>query len=146
MTVEAICELNVSAIAQENSVLFLWATSPMLENALTVMKAWGFRYKTSFVWDKVKPHDGYYSAVRHELLLLGTKGACLPDARELYDSLITIRRAHRHSEKPGFFRTMIDMLYPTGRRIELFARKQPSGRWNAWGDQVPILDVCGSGA
>jgi len=134
MSISELCLLPVSDLADDNSVLFLWATSPMLPEALQVAKAWGFAYKASFIWDKVKHNMGHYNSVRHEFLLICTKGSCLPDSHELIDSVQSIERAE-HSAKPEEFRTIIDKLYSNGKRIELFARRRVAN-WSAWGDEV----------
>ena len=135
MTIQELCELPVKELAEENAVLFLWVTSPMLEECFQVIKEWGFKYKTSFVWDKVKHNMGHYNSVRHEFLLICTKGSCLPDVPTLFDSVISIERSERHSEKPEKFREIIDTLYPYGRRIELFARKKVPN-WDVWGNEA----------
>jgi site-specific DNA-methyltransferase (adenine-specific) len=135
MTIEQLCKLKVIDIAGDNSVLFMWVTSPLLEDVFQVIKAWGFEYKTSFVWDKVKHNYGHYNSVRHEFLLICTRGSCTPDKKELYDSVQTIERSDKHSEKPEEFRKIIDDLYPQGERIELFARKKIDG-WDAWGNEA----------
>jgi len=136
MTVDELCGLPVAELADTDSVLFLWATSPKLPEALRIISAWGFQYKTSFVWDKVKHNFGYYNSVRHEFLLIAGKGKSTPDTKTLYDSVLSIERTE-HSVKPEEFRTMIDALYTTGRRIELFARREVEG-WDTWGnEQLP---------
>lgn len=132
MPLEDICALSIPA--QNNSVLFMWATSPLLEDAFKVINAWGFKYKTSFVWDKVLHAMGHYNSVRHELLLIATRGSCTPDIAKLYDSVVSIERTE-HSRKPAWFREMIDELYPVGERIELFAREAPKG-WDVWGNMA----------
>jgi len=135
MPTDKLCEMPVKNITCTDSVLFLWVTSPLLEDAFAVINAWGFNYKTSCVWDKVKHNFGYYFSVRHEFLLVATKGSCLPEDKELHDSVIELERSDNHSEKPEYFRELIDKLYPTGKRIELFARKTTEG-WDSWGDEV----------
>lgn len=134
MPLEDICALPVRKIAEDDAVLFLWTTSPMLENAFSVIHAWGFHYRASFIWDKVRHNYGRYNSVRHELLLVATRGKCAPDNRILYDSVQPIERTTKHSEKPARFREIIDVLYPYGRRIELFARVSVDG-WDSWGDE-----------
>ena len=131
---EWICNQPVDVLALADSILFLWATSPLLPDALQVIDAWGFVYKAMFVWDKIKHNMGHYNSVRHELLLIAVRGSCLPDEPKLFDSVVEIER-QRHSEKPEFFREVIDTLYPLGPRIELFARQACPG-WAAWGNQV----------
>lgn len=133
MSIEELCLLPIKNIAENNAVLFLWVTSPLLEESFRVIKAWGFEYKTSFVWDKIKHNMGHYNSVRHEFLLVCTRGSCLPDNKKLYDSVQSIERTD-HSIKPDEFRNIIDDLYPTGKRIELFARATVSG-WEAWGNE-----------
>ena len=132
MPLKEICEIPVPT--QDNAVLFIWVTSPMLEDVFAVIKAWGFKYKTSFVWDKIAHNMGHYNSVRHELLLIATKGSCTPDVKKLYDSVVSIERSE-HSKKPSQFREMIDVLYPTGDRIELFAREASDG-WDVWGNMA----------
>jgi hypothetical protein len=73
MSTEDICKLPIKDLAN-NCVLFLWTTVQKLLEGLTVMDSWGFEYKTHYVWDKIDHNYGYYSSVRHELLLLGTIG------------------------------------------------------------------------
>jgi len=133
MTIVQLCALPIRELADDNAVLFLWATSPMLPEALTVATAWGFQYKASFIWDKIKHNMGHYNSVRHELLLICTRGSCLPDSKELIDSVQTIERTE-HSVKPEEFRHIIDRLYPVGKRIELFSRRKVDG-WQAWGNE-----------
>jgi N6-adenosine-specific RNA methylase IME4 len=135
MPLDAICDLDVRELRDENAVLFLWATSPLLPEALEVIRAWGFTYKTSFVWDKVAHNVGHYNSVRHELLLVATYGVCTPDVPTLFDSVITEERSE-HSRKPETFRHIIDTIYPYGDRIELFARRAVDG-WKAFGNELP---------
>lgn len=134
MTITEISELPVKDIAEENAVLFLWVTSPLLEECFKVIKAWDFKYKTSFVWDKIKHNMGHYNSVRHEFLLICTRGSCLPDNKKLFDSVVSIERSE-HSKKPEKFREMIDTLYTYGNKIELFAREKVRG-WEVWGNEV----------
>ncbi len=129
---EEICGIPVSDLSDKDAVLFLWSTVPKLEEALVVASSWGFTYKTHFIWDKVKHNYGHYSSVRHELLLLCTKGSCTPDTKELHDSVVSIERTNEHSEKPAYFRELIEKLYTHGNRIELFARTKTKG-WESWG-------------
>jgi N6-adenosine-specific RNA methylase IME4 len=126
MNVPDLCALPVANMAQPDSVLFLWVTSPLLFEAQPVLQAWGFTYKASFVWDKVRHNWGHYNSVRHEFLLLCTRGSCLPDSDKLTDSVQSIERTDNHSEKPEQFRQIIN---------ELLARRQTEG-WEAYGNQL----------
>jgi N6-adenosine-specific RNA methylase IME4 len=135
MSIQQLCGLSVKELATDNAVLFMWVTSPLLAECWAVIQAWGFEYKTSFVWDKIRHNYGHYNSVRHEFLLICTKGSCLPDNSKLYDSVQSIEKTGKHSEKPDEFRTIIDDLYPVGKRIELFAREQIEG-WDVWGNEL----------
>lgn len=125
----------IKEMSEDNSILFLWTTSPMLEDSFRVIRAWGFKYKTSFVWDKVKHNFGHYNSVRHEFLLVCTRGNCTPDCDEKIDSVQSIKRSAKHSEKPEEFRAIIDKLYPNGSRIELFRRGDTPKNWHVWGNE-----------
>lgn len=126
--------MPVENITEDNSVLFIWVTSPILEECFEVINSWGFKYKSSFVWDKIKHNMGHYNSVRHEFLLIATKGSCQPDIQKLYDSVQSIERKG-HSEKPEYFREIIEHIYTLGKRIELFARKPMKG-WDVYGNEV----------
>lgn len=133
MDVDVICALDVPATT--DCVLFLWATVPMLPDALRVMAAWGFAYKSHFVWIKDKAGTGFWNRNKHELLLIGTRGQVpAPEHGEQYESAIESPRS-LHSAKPFAFREMIEELFPTLPRIELFAREQVVG-WDAWGNEI----------
>jgi len=134
MSITQLCDLPVPTLCEDHAVLFLWVTSPLLFESAAVIKAWGFTYKASFVWDKVKHNMGHYNSVRHELLLICTRGSCTPDVVELFDSVQSIERT-THSTKPEEFRTIIETLYPHGKRLELFARREAAG-WDTYGNEL----------
>jgi N6-adenosine-specific RNA methylase IME4 len=121
---------QVKELADENAVLFIWVTSPVLERCFAIIRAWGFRYKASFVWDKIKHVMGHYNSVRHEFLLICTRGSCKPDVPKLIDSVQSIKRSDKHSEKPHQFYEIIESLYDHGRKLELFSRTRRQG-WDA---------------
>ena len=134
MTIKELCNLPVKFLIEDNAVLFIWTTSPLLEETFAVIKAWGFKYKSSFVWDKIKHNMGHYNSVRYELLLICTKGSCTPEIKKLFDSVVSIERT-KHSKKPKYFADLIDTIYPSGNRIELFARDVKQG-WDVWGNEA----------
>ena len=136
MSIAELCALPIRDIAEPDAVLWLWTTSPLLAEAFEVVKAWGFTYKASMIWNKVRHNVGHYVSVRHELLLICTRGSCLPDVPTLFPSVQTIERTKEHSEKPEEFRTIIDTIYPRGGRIELFARRAAPNGWAIWGNQA----------
>ena len=135
MDLAEICALPVKDMAQDDAVLFLWATSPLVPESLEVIRAWGFQYKAGFVWDKCLHNMGHYNSVRHEFLWICTRGSCQPDNRKLFDSVVTEERTE-HSKKPTVFYEIIDTLYPCGKRIELFARNAHEG-WESFGFEAP---------
>jgi N6-adenosine-specific RNA methylase IME4 len=135
MSLSELKALDIKSLSADDSVLFLWATCPLLEDALELCKAWGFAYKAHFVWDKVKHNMGHYNSVRHELLLICTRGSGTPEVTKLFDSVQVIER-QEHSRKPKEFRTIIDTLYPSGRRIELFCRGEKPEGWETWGNEA----------
>lgn len=133
MTTSEICALDIPCA--NNAVLYLWATAPKLEDALCVLKAWGFTYKTHAVWDKKRTGMGYWFRGRHELLLVGVKGKFSPPEPSLrIDSVIEEARG-QHSSKPDCVRMLIASWFPDARRVELFARTTVEG-WYAWGNEI----------
>jgi N6-adenosine-specific RNA methylase IME4 len=114
-------------------VLFLWATSPLVDVAVNVMTEWGFDYKACLVWVKDRaPGLGWWVHTRHELLLVGVRGHTTPI--EKVDSVIEAAVAD-HSRKPIEAYAAIDRMFPGLRRVELFARAPRPG-WDAWGNEV----------
>lgn len=121
--------------ADEDAVLFLWATSPKLAEALELLTAWDFEYRTCMVWVKDKIGMGHYARQRHELLLIAKRGAIpVPDPSDRPDSVIEAPRLE-HSRKPSEAYARIERMYPHLPRVELFARSPRQG-WAVWGNEV----------
>jgi len=134
MDLKDICDLKKKLPIAENAILFLWATSPKLEEAFEVIEAWEFEYKTSFVWVKDKIGMGYYCRNQHEFLLIAVKGEFfVPDTKNRFSSVINAKRTSLHSEKPKIVYEMIEKMYPKGKGLELFARKNERKYWTCWG-------------
>ena len=134
MDLEEIKAMDVPA--DDEAVLFLWATAPKLEEALSVVEAWGFEYRTNIVWDKMCKGLGHWARIQHELLLIGRRGKFpTPDTGQKPDSVIQSKRGE-HSKKPRKVRRIIDDAYPDASKIELFARDSIAG-WDVWGDEAP---------
>lgn len=128
--------LDLQPPAAPDSVLFMWATSPKLADALTLMSAWGFEYRTCMVWVKDRIGMGYYARQQHELLLIGRRGKLgVPREPARPASVIYAPRA-RHSEKPKQVYGVIEAMYPDATRIEMFARSARPD-WDAWGNEAP---------
>jgi|SRR6188472_503386 len=119
----------------DNSILFLWATFPKLPEAIAVMKAWGYKYKTGAVWVKDKIGTGYYFRGQSEPLLVGEKGDMpVPQEKDRHSSVVQAPR-EEHSKKPDVVYEIIEKMYPNHSYLELFTRNKRVG-WTSWGDEV----------
>lgn len=133
---DAICARPVGDIAADDCVLFLWATVPMLPDALRVMSAWGFTYKSHCIWTKDKLGTGYWFRNSHELLLVGTKGKVPAPAMGTQWPSTIEGRVGKHSAKPDRFYELIEEYFPNLPKIELNARRARPG-WDSWGNEAP---------
>ncbi len=142
MTTEDICRLPVAGLAADNAVLLLWACWPLLPDAMQVIDAWGFEYKTvAWVWVKSNPTGfghfmgmGYWTRSNSEPCLLATRGKPGKPADRSVLSLI-YAPVMQHSRKPDEQYSKIERLWPEGKYLELFARrKRPV--WHAWGNEI----------
>ena len=145
MNTKDICNLPIKKIATDNSLLFLWATFPNIGEALKVMEAWGYKYKTAaFVWiKKNKKSDslfwgmGAYTRANVEICLLGispkTKAKKIVINNAVHQVIES--KIQEHSKKPDEARNRIIKLCGDLPRIELFARQQVEG-WDCWGNEV----------
>jgi N6-adenosine-specific RNA methylase IME4 len=113
--------------------------------ALTIMKAWGFTYKTNLVWYKVRKDGGpdgrgvgFYFRNVTELLLFGVRGKLrtLPPGRKQVN--VIVERKQEHSRKPDAIYPLIEACSPPP-RVELFARRRVAG-WTVWGDQADTYE------
>ena len=130
-------ELDVTSIAEGDSVLFMWATSPHLDQAIELGKAWGFDWATvAFVWDKQRVNPGFYTMSQCELCLTFKRGR-IPQPRGARNvrQLVSERRAE-HSRKPAEVRRRIEQMFPEQRKIELFSRDAEILGWDTWGAEV----------
>ena len=135
-----ISRLPVGEIAEKDSVLFMWAVSPLLPEAFEVMKAWGFKYVTvAFCWskhtkNKIKVSNmGRWTMGNIEVCLLGRKGKPQRITKNIKQLVEEERTGH--SKKPDEVRKRIVELMGDIPRIELFAREKPEG-WDVWGNEV----------
>jgi len=120
-------------IAKDDSLLFMWTTNPHLAQAVELGAAWGFKFKTVvFVWDKMAHNPGQYTLSNCELCLLFKRGR-IPRPRGARNVQQLIRSPRRkHSEKPDEVRDAINKMFPSQKKLELFARRESQG-WAAWG-------------
>jgi N6-adenosine-specific RNA methylase IME4 len=141
MKLNDICSLPIRKIVDENCVLFLWATYPMLKEALQVIEAWGGSYKTiAFQWLKLNPKSktpfyglGRWTRGNTEPCLLATYGKPKRISKSVFQLIQESRT--KHSEKPKIVRNKIIELVGDLPRIELFAREKIEG-WDVWGNEV----------
>jgi N6-adenosine-specific RNA methylase IME4 len=126
----------VWTIAAKDCVLFLWATAPMLPQAIYVMQQWGFSYKSHAVWVKNKIGTGYWFRSQHELLLAGKRGHPVAPAPGTQFPSVLFAPRLAHSEKPEEVLEMIEDLYPNTPKIELNRRGPAREGWDAWGNEA----------
>lgn len=145
MTTEEICKLNVDEISDKDSMLFMWATYPLLPEALQVMNTWGFKYVTvGFTWVKLNKDGspfiglGAWTRANAEIVLIGRKGKGLKRIRKDVKQIILEQR-REHSRKPDCVRERIVDLVGDLPRIELFARSTAFG-WDSWGNETTKFD------
>jgi N6-adenosine-specific RNA methylase IME4 len=142
MTLAAIKELPVAAVADDTAHLYLWVPNALLPEGLDVLSAWGFRYKSNIVWHKVRKDGGsdgrgvgFYFRNVTEVLLFGVRGKnarTLAPGRRQVNLFATRKR--EHSRKPDEQYGIIESCSP-GPYLELFARGARR-RWTVWGNQA----------
>jgi len=145
MSTQDICELPVKNISLPNSILFMWATFPNVGEALKVISAWGFVYKSAgFVWvKKNRKSDSYfwgmgaYTRANAEPCLIAVGSEFKAKKQILSHSVHQIidTPVEYHSKKPDIVREKIIELVGDMPRIELFARQRHEG-WDAWGNEI----------
>ena len=129
---------DVASIAADDCVLFLWATAPMMLQALEAMQAWGFTYVSQMVWVKDRWGMGFWSRNKHEILLVGTRGSVPAPAPGIQWSSVIEAPRGAHSEKPDIIYDIIERYFPNLPKIELNARRGRTG-WDSWGLEAPEL-------
>lgn len=153
MTTDELIRLPIRDIASDKAICFMWATFPNFAEAIRLMTAWDFEYKTAaFVWvKKCKTKDspfmggGSYTRANAEPLLLGTSKKTHARQQVINRSVkqivatgepeAIVEPRDEHSKKPDIFRDKIVELLGDVPRIELFAREKAPG-WHVWGNEV----------
>lgn len=132
---EEIKQLDVAFLADDSCLLFLWVTSPNLDIGIETGKAWGFDYKTvAFVWEKQRTNYGFYTLSSCELCLVFKKGRIPKKAVSNVRQFLS-EKLGEHSVKPKEILRRIETMFPTQKKIELFARQKTEG-WDVWGNEV----------
>ena len=164
MTFDELCALPVPSIAADDCILIYWSTAASLIDDLEIMAEWGFaslrprgpdgkllrdpealllqdakgRYCSMQVWDKVRLGLGYWFRDRHEFILIGVRGNPVPPAPGTQDEFLFAEPKGAHSAKPMRVAAMIERLWPTTPKIELFQRGSARFGWIVWGNQAGI--------
>lgn len=149
MPTSEICRMPVASLTGTDAALFLWATFPMLPDAMRVVQAWGFTYRSAAPWAKRsrKGHGwafgpGYWWRGASELLIFATRGsprrADSKAARSIRNLIVAPLR--EHSRKPEDAHTTAEAWFPAARKIELFARAPRDG-WTVWGNQTDKFEA-----
>jgi N6-adenosine-specific RNA methylase IME4 len=137
---EEIKARDVPSIAADDCCLALWATVPMLPQALEVMAAWGFEYRSHCVWLKSRIATGYWFRNAHELLLIGVKGDMPAPAPGTQWESAWDGESRGHSEKPEEAYVLLETYFPTLPKIELNATSKRDG-WDVWGAEAPVEEA-----
>jgi N6-adenosine-specific RNA methylase IME4 len=133
---EVLKKLPIYEISEDDCLLFMWVTNPHLAQGIELGKAWGFEYRTvAFVWDKMVHNPGQYTMSYCELCLVFKRGK-IPSPRGARNikQLVRVPRGE-HSEKPIAVQKGIEKMFPSQKKIELFARNKPEN-WDVWGLDV----------
>ena len=168
MTFEKLAELPVMDLAARDCICIYWSTAASLVDDIEIMTEWGFvtlrprdqfgklmrdpetlaqyptdggRYCSMQVWDKVKIGLGYWFRDRHEFILVGVRGNPVAPAPGTQDESIFAEPKSRHSAKPLCVTEMIERLWPSTPKIELFARGPARPGWVRWGLEAENADA-----
>lgn len=133
MAIDEIKALDIPAA--EDSVCYLWTTSPKLKEGIDTLEEWGFEYRTNAMWDKKKIAQGYWFRGQHEILLVGRRGDYSPPDESRRRSSVFRERAQEHSKKPKKVREHIEKAHPDADKLELFSRDGRVG-WTMWGNEA----------
>jgi N6-adenosine-specific RNA methylase IME4 len=132
LSVEDICDLPIADLAADGSHCHLWTTNGFLRESFAVMEAWGFTYKSCFIWVKPDFGIGNYWRVGHEFMLFGIRGKA-PFGDNSQQSWV-YEKAGEHSAKPAKVRRIIERCSP-GPWLELFGRREVEN-WTVWGNEI----------
>lgn len=133
MTIQQLCDMPVAEVAADDAHLHLWTTNAFLQDAFKVMAAWGFEYRSCYVWVKPQMGIGNYWRVSHEFMLLGIRGNAKRFLNHSQPSWGQFDRT-KHSAKPEQIRQIIEFCSP-GPFLEIFGRTRSPG-WTVLGNQV----------
>lgn len=140
MPLDEIQALPVANLATSDALCLLWARGPLLPECIVTLQGYGFRYVSNWIWNKDQPGTGYWGREKHEQLLIGTRGAFPAPLPGTQPASVLDAPRGEPSHKPDLFLDLIDRLWPSLPKIELFGRQGLPGRtrragWDVWGNQ-----------
>ena len=125
----------------DDAILLLWSSVSVLDKALQLMNAWGFKYKTNIIWDKQQVGFGQYVRGQHEMLLIGVKGNFTPPAEDARVGSVYSEERSNQKIKPKWFYEQIERMFPNETYLELFASSKHSDRWAVFNNPVKSKEV-----
>lgn len=142
MSIDDLKQLDVKSICDEDCALVMWYVSSQPQEALDLVKAWGFTVKTmnGFIWNKLTAKGnaffgmGFWTRAGAECALIATKGKPKTASRSVRQ--VINAKIGKHSEKPAAIRFAVTELFGDLPRLEMFARCAPDG-WGVFGNEAP---------
>ena len=142
MSLQELKNMSIKHMTKDDAACFMWVTDSHIDEALEVLRSWGFAYKTiAFNWIKTTSKGNYCKNVApwtmksSEICLLGIKGRMTKYKQANNIESLVIAQRTQHSQKPNEVRKRIEDLFGDLPRIELFAREKTDG-WDVWGDEI----------
>ena len=142
MSLQELKNMSIKNMTKDDAACFMWVTDSHIDEALEVLRSWGFAYKTiAFNWVKTTSKGNYCKNVApwtmksSEICLLGIKGRMTKYKQANNIESLVIAQRTQHSQKPNEVRKRIEDLFGDLPRIELFAREKTDG-WDVWGDEI----------
>ena len=127
--------------AADDAILLLWSYTSILDKALQLMNAWGFKYRTNIIWDKQQVELGQYVRGQHEMLLIGIKGNFNPPAEDVRVASVYSEESGKQKTKPKWFYEQIEKMFPNEKYLELFASNKHNDRWTVFDNRVKSKEV-----
>ncbi len=144
MDMDWLRSLPVFMLGTDDSVLVMWATQAQLDDAMELMKVWGYTYKTAGAWAKRSKTDktwafgtGYIFRSAAEFFLVGTMGSPRSAVRDVRNLIVAPVR--EHSRKPQEMHVALERMFPDVPKCELFSRESRPG-WSTWGAESTKFD------
>lgn len=147
LSLQDICDLPVYRLADYDALLHLWVPSSMLEDGIAVVKAWGFKVSGTTAWCKTTKDEkrlafgmGHLFRQAHEITIEGRRGAIVKECKNKSQRSAYLAPNKRHSQKPENLQDSLDLMFPTGKKLELFARRVRPG-WTCLGNEINGKDI-----